>query len=304
MKNIKDHFDVLKDTGSKLWPYFKPSYKNLARTNAVAVAFVAPVLSNVVVNKFFLANNDTKTEDIPEEFDYIKNLASVLTISLFAGVEYGIQTFLAKSTMQAIKEENVGWLMDDESGFLMHGNNESISSLQYSTVGLGTRDFATNAIFLLVGLPTYTIASISTLVNIAVETDSDALIATMIFVGGSTTIIYGLEKLYYFYQMKNQKIENDLVGKVGFIEANGEAILLTGASRSEATLLVEALDKVTATIPKLSIINFLIATCGSGITSVASQFLGGYYHDDFVPNLDDHQARILNVMLTQLMFNM
>jgi hypothetical protein len=64
--------------------------------------------------------------------------------AFFSGIQQSITTFLTTSTMQAMKKHNVDLLTDEDSKFLIHGNNENISSLQYVTVGVGVRDFANN----------------------------------------------------------------------------------------------------------------------------------------------------------------
>lgn len=305
MKNILEGFGVLKETGVKLWPYFTPSCKNLARSTALFTALGMPIVSNIVINAVFLTNDtDTETDNEPKDFNAITTFASVITMSLFTGAQYAISTFLTTSTMQTIKEENVKLLMDEKSKFLMHGDSKGLSSLQYPTVGLGVRDFATNAIPLVVGLPMYTISSISAIVNVGAAINFTTSIITFGLVGGSLTVMYAFGKAYYFYETRNQKIENNLVGKVGFIEAHREAVSLMGALDSEYTSVVQELDKVTSTIPKLSIISFSNFTVVSTVTSVASQFLGGYYRNELVPSLDSPQAMVLNVMLTLFVSNM
>jgi len=304
MKSIQEHLGVIKDTGLTLWPYFKPSYKNIARTTTFVAALGVPIVSNFVVNSLFLQNNNTTDNDPNKDFDILTSLASVITVSLFTGAQYGISTFLTTSTMQAMKENNVNLLMDEESRFLMHGDTKGVSSLQYPTVGLGTRDFVGNAVTLLVGLPMYSISSISSLINIATVTDFTTSAVTFAFIGGSITVMYTCGKAYFFYQMKNQKIENDLVGKVSFIEAHREAITLMRAIDPEYTSLIQELDIVTSTVPKLTLINFSNSTIVGMSTAIASQFLGGYYKNDFVPNLDNPHARVLNVMVTLLMSSM
>ena len=308
MKSITEYVDVFKSTGTKLWPYFKPSCKNLVRTTALVSAFGLPILSNVVVNVAFLThnntNNATESGNDTKDFNVMTSLASVVTMALFTGAQYAISTFLTTSTIQAMKEDNVKLLMDEESKFLMHGDKKGVSSLQYPTVGLGTRDFAANAITLLVGLPMYTISSITSLINIGTVTNFTTSAVTFAFMGGSITVMYAFGKAYFFYQMHNQKIENDLVGKVGFIETHREAVSLMGASYPEYISLIQELDKVTSTIPKLTILNFSNATTVAVATSIAGQFLGGYYKSDLIPNLDNPNAKVLNVMVILLMSSM
>lgn len=304
-------YEILKDTGIRLWPYFKPSLKNVMRTTALASAVALPIISNIIVNAAFLTDdndtnntNDSESGNDHKDFNIMMSLASVTTIALFTAAQYAISTFLTTSTMQAMKEDNVKLLMDEKSKFLMHGDVKGISSLQYPTVGLGTRDFAGNAVTMLVGMPMYTISSLTSLVNIATVTNVTTSAVIFAFIGGSITVSFACGKAYMFYQQHNQEIENKLVGRVGFIEAHREAITLMKAVSPERVALLEELDRVTSTIPKLTILNFSNDTVIAIATSIASQFLGGYYKNDFIPNLDNTNAKVLNIMITLLMSSM
>ena len=99
----------------------------------------------------------------------------------------------------------------------MHGNNKDISSLQYVTVGIGVTDFTHDAVAMVISLPMYAITSASTIVNIGLATKS---LTTSSIIFACTTIsvvgMYLTAHWLFLYSATNQKIENDLVGKVAF----------------------------------------------------------------------------------------
>jgi len=237
-KNIFEQFRVLKESVVKLCPYFVPSYANLGRTVGLFTAMVVVPIANVLIPMYLFRKdnftNSTYTDGQSNDFDTIGTLASASTVALLSGIQHSLLTFLTTSTMQALKKGNVKLLLDDKSQFLLHGNNNDISSLQYVTVGVGVRDFTGSVIPTVIGLPMYTTSSIITVVNIGVTTKSFATSGIIFgFVMGSNAISYLLEKAFFNLQANNQKIENTLVGKVGFIEAHRSAIPLMGASEAE-----------------------------------------------------------------------
>ena len=77
-----------------------------------------------------------------------------------------------------------------------------------------------------------------------------------------------------------------------------------GASEAECKSIIQNLQKINTTIPKLSLLNFSSALTISLFTAIASQFLGGYYKYDFIPDINDPKAKVLNVMLMSLMTNL
>jgi len=263
---------------------------------------VVPIAS-ISMPMFFL-NKDNDSEDKSNNIDLFTALTSAAMVALLSGIQQALSTMLIKSTMQAMREQNIQLLMDDKSKFLMHSHNKDITSLQYVTVGVGVRDFAANTIPIFVGLPMYTISSASTLIQIGYYTGSFATSGIVLgFVAASGITTYLLAKKFYLYNTSNQNIENNLVAKIAFIEAHRDAISLMNASDEECTSITQDLQQINTTIPKLSMLvltNTMLVTLA---TAIASQFLGGYYTNGSDKGLDDPNAKVLNVMIMSLLSN-
>ena len=293
---------ILKEVAVKVYPYFAPSYNNCARTAGFIAAIIVVPVINFIVPKLFFAK-DSNSESNSNDFNIITALATASSVALLSGVQKGLSTMLATSAMQAMKERNTQLLMD-KSKFLMHGSNKDISSLQYVTVGVGVRDFTHDAIATAISLPMYTITSISTITNIGIATESfKTSIIVLALAAASVVGMYISGKWYFLYGVTNQKIENDLVGKVAFIEAHRGAITLMGASDAECKSIIQNLQKVDATIPKLSLLIFSNTLITSISTAIASQFFGGYYKDGAIQDINNSDAKVLNLLLISLIMN-
>lgn len=295
-----EKIEVLKKSVVKLYPYFAPSYDNLVRT----VGFITAVIIVPTVN-FLLPSLLVKKDDNQENgsTEIITALTSSAAVAVLTGAQHALSTMLTISTTQSIRENHVKLLMD-ETKFLSHGNLENISSLQYVTVGVGVRDFCSGAVPMFVALPMYTISAITTLINICRTTQSINTSGVIIgFISSYTFTTYFFSKLSFLYQVHNQKIENSLVAKIGFIEAHRGAIPLMGASNMECEDIMRSLHQVNNTIPKLSSVDFIQTLTITLGTAVASQFLGGYYKDDSIKDLNDPKAKVLNVMLMSILGN-
>jgi ABC-type uncharacterized transport system fused permease/ATPase subunit len=299
---------IFKEAGIKLYPYFTPSYDNCVRTIGYLVGLVVVPVVNYLIPNLFLKKNSELEKENSNNFDITTALTSVAAVALFNGLQQSLSTMLATSTMQAMKKRNTQQLMDEECHFLingnLNGNYENLKSLQYITVGVGPRDFAWCAVPMFFSLPMYLATLVTTLLNIGTATGSfKASGVTLIFITTSAVGIYISNKEYFSYEANNQKIENDLVAKIAFIEANRSSIQLIGASSAECTSIIQNLQKVNSSIPKLSLLNFSSILIASLSTTIASQFLGGYYKDNSIQDINDSNAKVLNVMLMSLITN-
>ncbi|WP_341750199.1 ATP-binding cassette domain-containing protein [Candidatus Tisiphia endosymbiont of Sialis lutaria] len=295
---------VLKEAAARVYQYFSPSWHNCSRTVGFFSAIVlVPVATVFMPMIFFRKEEDSSSENKNNNIDLVTALASVSIVALLNGVQKGLSIMLATSTMQEIRERNVQLLMD-ESKFLIHGNNKDIKSIQYVTVGVGVRDFAENTVPMFVELPLCIISSASTLGYISVITGSFATSAVVTgFASASAIAVYLLSKGYSSYLASNQKIENELVAKIAFIETHGSAISLMGASGAEYSSVMQSLHQVNPTIPKLSLLFFSCTFVISISPAIASKFLGGYYTDNFIKDLSSDKANSLNVMVMSLLTN-
>ena len=294
---------VFKEAGARLYPYFTPSYHNGIRTAGFIASLIVIPVVNFFMPRIFLKQDNTP-EDDSNNFDVITALATVAVVSLLSGVQKSLCTLLSASTMQAMRKKNIQLLLDEESKFLMHGENKDITSLQYTTVGVGVRDFAWSAVPMFVSIPMYAITSLTTLINIGITTGSFTTSGVvLVFVTASTVAMYVSDKRYFFYKANNQKIENELVAKIGFIEAHRDSIPLIGASGAEYKSVIQNLREVDDSIPKLFQWDFSCVFITSITTAIASQFLGGYYKDISIQNINDSNAKVLNIMLMSLIAN-
>ena len=301
---------ILKEAGAKLYPYFTPSYNNLSRVIGLFSSTILVPAATIIMPLIFLKwtkFDDNSSEDNNINYNNTNTnfpalFVSASAVALINGVQKGLSMLLTISTMQAMKAHKVQQLMD-ESKFLIHGDNKGITSIQYITVGVGVRDFVTNTVPIFTALPMYAISAVNTLAYIGLYTELAPLGIVLGFATVSGVVIYSLSTIYSSYQANNQKIENDLVAKINFIEANKSAISLMGASDSEHSGVIHKLDKVNPVIPKLSLVflsyNFFVNLA----PAVASQLLGGYYTDSSIKKLGSNEINFLNFMIMSLLTN-
>lgn len=199
--------------------------------------------------------------------------------------------------MQTIRRDNIQLLTDDND-FLLHANIKEFSSIQYVTFGVGTRDFALHSVLMFITLPMYVTSSIITCVNIASTTGS-LMVSEMIFGFAAAAGIgmYASFNRYFFYRTSNQKTENDLVAKVGFIEDHKSSIALMGAADKIGNALAEELGVINKTIPKLTLSCLAYTFVINAANAIGGQFLGGYYSNQNSNNT------AINVMLMSLLVN-
>ena len=293
---------TLKETAAKLYPHFTPNYENYVRTIGFIFSVLVIPIVNYLIPKLFLSKED-RLQDNQNNFDIVNAFTAASIVGLITGAQSGLSTALVQSTSQSIMKRNTKLSMD-ESKFLIHGSNKSISSLQYVTVGVGVTNFAFTAVPIFVSLPMYSITLVGTIVNIGITTESfKTSLNVFSFVALSAAAIYGASKGLYFYTATNIKTQNDLVGKINFIEAHREAIGLIGTSKAECETVVQGLQKINASIPKLSLLDFFNAVAISLATAIASQFLGGYYKSDVIQSITDNNVKALNIMLMSLLTN-
>lgn len=294
-----EKFIVLREAADKLYNYFIPCYKNYVRTVGFITAIVLVPIATVVMPMIFLRRGNDNN-DSNSSFDVNKALAGASVIALLKGTQEALITMLTTSTIQVMKTDNLERLMD-KSKFLLHGRNQEFSSMQYITVGVGVRDFATNAIPIFVSFPMYLVSTVSTLVYIAVISESFITSGViMTFVSTTGIIRYIIGKKYFSHQTNNQNIENELVAKVAFIESNRESLSIMDAIDQERSQMMKKLYLVDNTIPKLSILVFFNNSLISITTAIASQFLEGYYKTEKVSTMN---ASLLNVMILSLLSN-
>lgn len=293
---------TFKAAGIKLYPYFAPSYNNIVRSIGFLTAVVLVPIANYFIPSLFI-NKDNSTDDKSETIDTTTMFASAFVIASLTGIQHALSTILTTSTMVAIKEDHTKRLMDN-TNFLIHGKNKDVSSLQYTTVGVGVRDFVASAIPAFISLPMYTISSLTNFANIYITIKSFKTSAIVLsFTSGYFILSYVSSKGYFAYQVNNQKIENDLVAKVGFIEAHRDSIPLMEASEAESLSLMKDLHKVNKSIPALSFFDFSQTSIAVLGAAIASQFLGGYYKNDSINDLNNPNARVLNIMIMALLAN-
>ena len=299
---------VLKETAAKLYPYFTPSWNNCPRVIGFISSIILVPVANYFLPTIFLGQNNSSADSTDSKsnansVDFVTTLASASTVAIIYGIQKGLSAMLTNSTMQAMRNDNIRKLMDD-SKFLIHGNNKNIKSLQYVTVGEGVRDFATNAVPVFALLPVEIMSSFSTLVHVTLITGSFVTSGIVLgFASASAISMYLFSKKGSEYLANNQIIENDLVGKVSFIEANKSAISLMGASDTEYNSVIQSLNKISTTIPTYSVLVFAYFVLNNISPAIASQFLGGYYTSSSVGNLSSNDTKVLNIMIMSLLTN-
>lgn len=290
----------LKEAATKLYPYFAPSYDNCLRTiGGVTAVIIIPLANFVIPSLFFSKGSDSK--DKSDNNDIISAGVGLAAVTVVYAVQSGLSIALAKSTMQAMRKNHVKILMED-SKFLINGDMKEITSLQHVTVGVGVRDFATTAVSLVVGLPMFMLSSISALMHIGIKTESWA--ATGIVSGFSFTtagLFYLANKGYAKFEASNQRIENKLVSKVSFIEANRNSILLMGVTNKEYQSLIQEIKEIDPNIPKIGISYALFFGLTVLIPSVANKFFGTYYPGK---NFSSADTNFLNLMIVSLTSNL
>jgi len=296
-------FTVLRQAAAKLHQYFTFSYDNCSRLVGIFTAVVLVPAATVVMPMIFLKKNDSDSSNGSNSTDLTTALASAFAVSLLNGLQQALTTMLTMSTMQAMRKHHVELLMDKRSKFLIHADTEDITSLQYVTVGVGVRDFATNAVPVFTGLPMYTVTAGTTLGYIGVFTGFTTAGFTLVLASSSGLAMFLFGKVFAVYQANNQKIENDLVSKVAFIEAHRSAVSLMGASDVEQGSVMQSLKEIDSSIYKSSLLNFFYYSVVSLSPAIASQFLGTYYTNPSIEKLSDNDLRVLNLMIMSLMTN-
>ena len=294
---------VLKKTTCKLYPFFSPSYDNCTRSLALLTGLIVIPSVNIILTKILTQENDKGSD-----FNINTALYAALATSIVSGLQQNISVILANSTMQALKKQNLAKLMDNhkdqKANFLLNSDYNGITSMQYVTVGLGVRDFTANAISVLITLPMYILTSCSSIISIGIVTQfNKAFLVTACCSLGTVGIFYLFCQKYYHLMSINQQIENHLVGKVCFIEANKETIGLIRAANIEYENLSKELGKVDQSIPKLSVCSFFNNATFALAGSIDSQFFGGYY-TEFYKNLSNNDAILLNVIFNSLITNL
>ena len=280
----------------RLCPYFMPSKENAFRVFGLFTAVVVvPTVNYVALN--MIMNSE---EEEPDSFDLGHALASAVTLSVISGIHRGITDALTNSTVRAMKAHNIKKLLD-ESKYLMYGNTKDISSLQYVTVGQGVRDFASNAISLCIELPMYSLITLGSLISMSIALES--YVVAFIIVGGTTVTAALIKKAndgLYFHVSNNQNIENLLVGKVNAIESYRNSIPLMNGSDAELKVILQYLKKVGTTTPKIGCWSGSFAFSSAFVTSIASQFVGGYYKNGVIDSISNPKAITANLMFVGL----
>lgn len=289
MSNI----DVIKGTGKTVYQYFKPSSYNFSRTIGLITTIAIP-LANYFVPRLFIRDD----EGYSSHDQLTSNLVTTGVVTILSGMQTALTEMLATSLMQAMRKDNIR-LLTDENKFLLHADTKDITSIQYVTVGVGTRDFATHSVLMFVTLPTYIVTSAVTCVNIVSVSESfEKSLAILGFAATSSLVAYFFIAQYAYYRTQNQNIENDLVARVGSLEEHKNAISLIGSVEKIGSYLMEDAKKVDVTIPKLTLFNFAGNFMVQASYTIGGQFLGGYY-----PTTKPQDTAI-NIMLMSLILNM
>lgn len=292
---------IIVEAAQKIYPYFTPNCSNLPRFIGLCGAvIVLPAVAGFMPH-VLLGRGDSESQK--NNIDVTTALASASAMALLVGLQQGLTVMLSTSTMQAIRGHNIKRLMDDESKFLVHADTDGIKSLQLVTAGVGVRDFANNAIPVFIGLPMYCSSLASTFGYIAHSTDYVTFFEVLGF-GVAAVLASGVLMLCYTaYLGSNQRIENDIVKRITFIEENRIAIGLMGLADVEYDTVMYDVNKVNQTIAKLTLLCFS-AYCVISLTpAVASHFLGGYDKNDAVQKLSATDMNTLNVMIMSCVGN-
>lgn len=292
----------IKETVLKLYPLFTPSYDNCVRTLCLSLAIIVIPTANFFIPKIVSIKKDDSNNNDPGSM--LVALSTASAVALLTGLQQFVSTTLIKSTTLAISKKNIE-LLADHSKFLINGDIKDISSLQYVTVGPGVSDFTANAIPIIIGLPMYTINCITTIVNIYIVTESLNVMGIISAFCAATVIsLYSFSNIAFLYQSTNQKITNDLVGKVNFLESHKNSIELMESTMMECKLIVQGICKMQASIPKIASLDFFCILTASLSISIASQFLGLYYIDTSMSSISNEKAINLNLMLVSLVSNL
>lgn len=288
-------YQVVQRAGLRLYKYFKPSHDNLSRTLGLVTAIVFVPTINALIPKIFTSNQEDN--DNPSGHKLLLNLAAVGVVNTLSGGQEALTQMLSTSMMQAIRKDNIKLLTDDNQ-FLQHANIEDIVSIQYVTVGLGTSDFAYHLVLMFITLPMYMTSCVITGINIGLTSESLATLELILgFAAAAGIGMYASFKHYFSCKASNQKIENDLVAKVAFIEDHKTAVSLMGAANENGITLNEKLKLIDQSIPKLTLSCFAFNFIINAANGIGGQFLGGYYSDKH-PN-----DTAINIMLLSLLLN-
>lgn len=294
-------FRVIKDSFKLMFEYFIPSKENSFRTTSALFAVTAIPTLNFFLPKII---NKLSNKDADENFSIKDSLVAISLTSLIVATQQAITMYLSISTMKAMKEKNTKLLFDTDVKYLSHCGQEDFSSLQYVTAGVGVRQFTNNAVPVLISLPMYTVASISTIARIGVSISEDSVLPVMVFGVSSAASLYLFGYFTYFYLAKNQQLENSLVSRVNFVEGNKSAVFLTErAPEYEISIMSKNLQEVGANISKISFTFALYFFVINASISISSQFMGGYYKDSNASNINSPEAKILNIMLISMIQN-
>jgi ABC-type multidrug transport system ATPase subunit len=285
---------VLKQTAIKLYEHFKPSHDNLTRTIGFVGAVLVVPTANAVIPRFFLQEDNHNS---PRD-NLISNLAAVAVVNVLSGTQDALTQLLSRSLMQAIRKKNIELLTDD-TNFLLHADIKDIVALQYAVVGVGTSDFALHSVMMFITLPMYVASSIITCANIATATNSLTTSGVILgFTAITAVAMYASFNSYFFCKTSNQKTENSLVAKVAFIEEHRSAVALMGAASKIKDSLIEELNEINVTIPRLTLSCLAYTFVINASSAIGGQFLGGYY------KYTDANATAINTMIMSLLVSL
>jgi len=252
-------------------------------------------VSSVIVSWASLNNSEKEETN--------KGILGISLVMLVGGLNEAISAMLTVSVIQGIRKDNIKKLLD-ESKFLIHGNMQEIKTMQYVVVATGVRDFTSNVIPLFVSLPTYVVSSVANLVYINKnDKSSTTLLVILGFTSATASVVYLFSKGLSLYNSYNQKLENELVKKISFIEENSSSISIMGASKAEHISLKDNLQKITNTIPNYSLLATAFYTLNSIFPSISSKFLGSFYTNDDIEKLDVVTVSLMNVLIVQITYN-
>lgn len=311
IKNIKIH-KTLYNAAQYIYPYIKLSYDNIFRTFGVfSSIFLVPLVSTIIPY-FFLkmdeqegknSNNLSNGSDHDTAF-ITQYIGFAIIVAVQQGMQQGINQYLQVSITQAVRKDNIRKLLTQDATFLMHGDLSNIKSIQYTTIGEGVRDYAKNTVPVITTLPAAVISSLATIAYSSIYTKSSTVVSYIIgFSTSSFIIVFGLSRMYSNYLVNNQKIENDLVGKINFIEANKIAIPLMGVSEKEYQYLLKNLAKVDSSIYQLYTSYLFYFLFNSAATILASKFFGVFCDNNNTNSYGDYHHNILNIMMMALSSN-
>lgn len=289
--------NTLTQAAEKLWPYFKPELNNWNRFVGASLSIILVPTASIVLPLLTLNQNSKNQESVVSQF------ILATAISVFISVtQESVNTVLSLSASMAINKDNV-LKMTQDAKFLMHSNTQEISSLQYVTVGRAITDFTSSAIPVLIGIPTSIASSIATLAYIRKETHSPySVMAVLAFVSTSVALTAILGNVAAKLSKHNLEIANKLVGSVNNIEAYKNSIASIKALTSEADLIINQIETMTNTIPKIGVLVLCYTALVHASPIISNNFLGKCYVDNTHP-LDSETATKLNILIMSLISN-